>query len=198
MPQGAVWFDANAAGVNLDEHQVLVLDAQHLTALDDFEREELLTKAVLLAPPSDVLGRYIEAAKDGGLYLVPSDVADDHDARLSNLMTRAALEVMALAAFGALALFVYGAVIREIVRKEARAFVIRRLCGASTERLAIRMLVFLALTTLVCPLVVCLALWLTGPPVESGATVIALMIVLIYLALAASALRSVRKEGGLA
>lgn len=196
LDRGAVWFDPNAAGMNLDSYQLLVLKPSQIEFLDEYEKEELITKTVLLNPEDELLDRYIHSAAAGSLYLVPSDLAKEQPERFASLMTKAALYVLALLAFSLLAVFAYSSVVKEIIRQESKAFFIRRLCGAPAERLAVRLLVFLAVSTLFLPLGACYLLWLMGPPVDIGAKVMAAIIALVYGALSLSALRATKIEKG--
>ncbi|MBT1018065.1 hypothetical protein KJY77_02770 [Canibacter sp. lx-72] len=119
LPRGATWFDANAAGLNLDSFQILVLAPDQFEILDEYEREKLLTAAVLLDPESDVMQQFLKTARASELYLVPSYLATDQTERFNGLMTRAALYVLALLAFSGLAIFSYSAAVGKIIKQES-------------------------------------------------------------------------------
>ncbi|MDO4760858.1 MAG: hypothetical protein Q4A31_02915 [Corynebacterium sp.] len=194
--RGAVWFDPKAAGLNLDSYQVLVFEPSQLVVFDEYEKEELISKTVLLNPTDGEIESFIRSVSQGSLYAIPSAVAQKQPERFDSVMVRAALYILALSAFSVLAVCVYGLVTREIISQEARAFFIRRLCGAPAQRLSVRILAFLSVSTLVVPLSACVVLWFVGPPVASGAKVMVGVVALAYVGFSVSAVRASRCEAG--
>lgn len=195
LKQGSVWFDANASGLNLDQYQLLFLSPQDIGLLNSYEKEELLTRAILLNPAPEKLEKLLSSAAQDKLYLVPADLSLEQPEQFASLMSRAAIYLLSLLAFSALAALVYAASLQEIISQQKRAFIIRRMCGAHSLRLGVRLHVFLAATTAALPLLLCLVLYSLGPPVSAGAQVMAVLIVLSYLGISYYALRRIKKEG---
>lgn len=169
LPDNATLFDPNAPGLPLDSRIVVRLPATMLSRLHPIEREELLTRAVLLAPSRKSVERYVSGSAEGGLNLVPFDVAVDQPRKFREAMVVSAVYVVGLAAFLALVFMVFFLAAQTIIRAEARSFVIRRLYGATTRHLGIRVASFLVSTVLILPGVLLILLALIGGPFAAGA-----------------------------
>lgn len=193
IPLDSIWFDPNAAGLNLDNTQIIVLAPSDIKLLDNYEKEELLVRSVFLSPTAETVSQFVENAREGGLYLVPANLAKEQPDRFSDLMVQAALYVIALAAFLILACIGYANYVSDIIRNEMRAFMIRKMCGATTSQLVIRFLSFLAVTIAIGPLIICSLLSSAGPPFSTSALFIAWSVILIYVIFSLLAIRTIRK-----
>lgn len=169
LRRGAVWFDPSAAGIELDDHQVLQVTPEEFSELDVYAKEELVLRAVFLDASDDFIAEYIAEAAKGGLYLVPQRIAIEQPQRFASLMVRASLYVISMAAFLLLELLSFGATTREILERERRGFTIRRMCGATRLALTVRLASFLAMIVLALPVPMCLVLMLVGGPASAGA-----------------------------
>lgn len=194
LPRGAVWFDPNAAGVNLDDVQLLVLGPDHYRYLDNEEKEELLTRAVLLNPSDHELHSFIAGAAAGGLSLVPARLSEEQPDVFSDLMTRAALYVVALIAFALLLGLAYSAIVRTMAAREQRALIIRRMCGGTQGRLGARIVSYPFLVSRALPLLMCVLLSVLGPPLRTGAAIVATLVVVVLALGSAGLLHATRKQ----
>lgn len=196
LDHGAVWFDPKVSGLKLDSYQILVFKPSQFELFDEYEKEEMVSQTIVLNPTDEKIESFVRSLAHDGLYAIPSDVSQAQAKRFDSLMVRAALYVLALVAFSILAVFAYGSVVREIIKQESRAFFIRRLCGAPTYRLTVRILAFLAASTLAIPVSACVVLWMAGPPVDSGAKAVMGVVVLAFVGFSVSAVRATKVEVG--
>lgn len=194
LEPGAVWFDPNAAGLPLDEYLVLRVQPEQLASLDDYATEELVARTVVLAPERSEVSSFVASAARDGLHLVPQDVATEQPQRFRALMVTASMYIVALLAFTLLVTYAYAATSRVIVNHELRAFVIRRMCGATPLGLTVRIASFLAAVILVLPTIMCLGLLMLGPPVDAAARVALFGVSLIYVLLLVLTRRAVLSE----
>lgn len=183
LPPAATFFDPNAAGLPLGTRILLRLPADRMRGLDEVEREEALTKAVLLAPRDQDVDAFVSRALPGGLTLVPQDVAVDQPRRFRDLMIRSAMYVVGLVAFLGLVLSAFSSAADTTMRQEARTFTLRRMYGAAPHHVAVRIGGFLAMVLLAIPLPLLFLLRLAGDPVAGGALWVIWMIVGTFTAL---------------
>lgn len=180
LPASATYFDVNAAGLKLDTRIVLHLPAEDLLRVNPIEREEALTKAVLLSPDARRLDMFLAAVARGGLYLVPQDIAVDQPRRFQDLMIRSAMYVVGLAGFLGLVLSAFGSAAAATMRREMRAFTIRRMYGAAPRHVSVRVGAFLAATVLALPVPLLLLMLLVGDPLAGGASWVLAMVATIF------------------
>lgn len=191
LPTSATFFDPNVAGLPLDQRIVLHLPAADLLRLDWYEREEALTKAVLLAPDPAWVDAFVDSVGRDGLYLVPHDVAVDQPRRFQHIMIMSAMYIVGLAGFLGLVLSTFASAAAATMRRETRAFTIRRMCGARPGHMSVRVGSFLAVTVLALPVPLLLLLLLAGDPLASGARWVLAMVAIIFAVLWFSTVRKV-------
>ncbi|MGH8887747.1 MAG: hypothetical protein ACRDYX_21775 [Egibacteraceae bacterium] len=187
LPASSTFFDANVAGLPLDRRIVLHLPAEDLLHVNPIEREEALTKAVLLAPDARLVDTFVASAARGGLYLAPHDVAVDQPRRFQDLMIRSAMYVVGLAGFLGLVLSAFASTAAATMRRETPTFTIRRMYGATPWRVSVRVGAFIAATVLALPgsllLLLLLLLILSGDPVADGAGWVLALVAIIFAVL---------------
>lgn len=188
LPPAATFFDAHAAGVQLDRQLILRLPAEALDRMDDIEQEEVAWRVVFLAPSEQEVARYVRSALADGLALVPHDVAVAQPKRFREEMIMSAIYLTGMAAFLALAFVAFASSAQLTLRQEARAFMIRRMYGTSRWRAAVRVGSFLASVMLALPLPMLLGLMVLGltvltRPVAQGAEVMVAFVVGAFLLL---------------
>lgn len=189
LAPSATLLDPNVAGLQLDGKIVLRVPAADLTRFDPYEREEALTKAVLLAPSAKVVDRYLRRGVTSGLYLVPHDVSTDQPSRFRDIMIRSIMYVIGLVAFLALALLAMWLVAASIFRRNRNAFVIRRLYGAPPRAIVLRVGGFFA-SVFAGPIIVLLLMGLVGGSVQTtAALLVALLVAAVVIMTVASAAR---------
>lgn len=193
LPENATWFDPNVSGINLDHVQIILLRVTDLGKLHTIEKEELVTKAVFLNPSENMLFNYTQSAASSQLYLIPENLASAQSARFNGIMKRASLYILAMIAFSGLAMFIYTAIMREIIRDELRSFIIRRMCGASQLKIRIRIVTYVAMTSILIPTMVCLFLLQLGAPIDKGAQVMLFIIAGIFVVWLIYAIRMVNR-----
>lgn len=191
LPLSATFFDANAAGLPLDARIVIRLPADRLPLVDPIEREEAMTKAVMLAPSDQDVDAFVSGCVRGGLFLVPHDVAVDQPRRFQDLIIMSAMYVVGLVAFLGLVLSAFSSAADATMRQEVRAFSIRRMYGASSWHVSVRVGSFLATAVLVLPVPLLLLLRLAGGSVADGALWVMWVVVGIFALLWASTARRV-------
>ncbi len=189
LPPSATFFDPNSAGLILDDVVVLHANASDIEQFDDYEREEALTKAILLRPSESLTASYVSATAAGGLFLVPHDLNADQPRRFRDLMIRSAMYIVGLAAFLTLVLSAFTAVADAALRQESRGLEIRRVYGARPWHVAVRIATFLAATVVVVPVPILLALRLVGRPVTDGANLALVLVLAVYGGLWATMMR---------
>lgn len=200
LPRGTAFFDVNVAGLPLDNRIVVRAPLQVIPNLDPIEREELLSRAVLLDPPDSVVYTLVSGAAQGGLFLVPHNVSIEQPRRFREIMISSAMYIVGMLAFLALAFTAFVASARLVLRQERRAFKIRQMYGATPLHLSLRVGAFLAAVVLI-PQVVVLSLLqvlfvLSDAPAPGAPTLVALFLFLIYVFLWVSLVREVlTKEG---
>lgn len=183
LPASATFFDVNVAGLSLDRRIVLHLPAEDLLHVNPVEREEALTKAVLLAPDARQVDTFVASAARGGLYLMPHDVAVDQPRRFQNLMIMSAMYVVGLAGFLGLVLSAFASAAAATMRRETPTFTIRRMYGATPRHVSVRVGAFLAATVLALPGPLLLLLLLSGGPVADGAGWVLALVAIIFAVL---------------
>lgn len=180
LKPSATFFDANAAGLPLGNRILLRLPAEDLLKVNPIEREEALTRSVLLAPNAHRVDAFVAASVRGGLYLVPNDVAVDQSRRFQIIMIRSAVYIVGLAAFLGLVLSAFASAAALIMRRELPSFIIRRMYGASPKQLSTRVGVFLATTILALPVPLLLLLLIAGEPLAGGARRVLILVFTIF------------------
>jgi hypothetical protein len=146
LPEGSKLFDPSLNEVSLDSSVVVRLPPRDLMRISPIEREEAITRAVMLSPPEGAVADYVEGAAKGGLYLVPHDLRVTEPQEFSKSMADATLFTLGFIAFAALAFFGFVSATVSMLRRERPAFAIRELCGASPRSLRFRIAGYVATT----------------------------------------------------
>ncbi|WP_092974775.1 hypothetical protein [Actinopolyspora lacussalsi] len=183
LPRSATHFETHLGAVSLDERMVLNLPPESLPRLNRYEREEAMSRAVLLEVSDSELDSYLAGNAAGELYLVPHRVAVDQPKRLSGIMVAATMYVAGMAAFLSLVLLAFAATARRTLYRERAVFAIRRTHGASGGHLAVRLAGFVGVVVLLPPLPPLVGLLLVGGPLASAAGWMAVLVVVIFLGL---------------
>ncbi|SDO90203.1 hypothetical protein SAMN04487905_10177 [Actinopolyspora xinjiangensis] len=183
LSRSAAHFETHLGAVPLDERVVLNLPPESLPRLDRYEREEAMSRAVLLDVGDSELDSYLAGNAAGELYLVPHRVAVDQPKRLSGIMVMSTMYVAGLAAFLALVLLAFAVTARRTLHRERAVFAIRRTHGASGGHLAVRLAGFVGVVVLLPPLPPLVGLLLVGGPLASAAGWMAVLVVVIFLGL---------------
>nr|WP_218863447.1 hypothetical protein [Actinopolyspora biskrensis] len=189
LPGSATYFDANFGAVPLDERLVLNLPPSSLPRLNSMEREEAMSRAVLVEASDSELDSYVASSAAGGLYLVPGHVAVDQPQRLSGIMVMSAMYVVGLMAFLGLVLVAFAATVRQTLHRQRAVFAIRRTHGAGRSHIAVRLAGFVGIVVLVPPLPLLAGVRLVGGPLSSGAVWVMAFIVVIFAGLWAWAMK---------
>lgn len=190
----AAFFDANAAALQLDHRIVLRLPAEDLLRVNPIEREEALTRTVLLAPNAHRIDTFVANSARGGLYLVPHEIAIDPSRRFQMMMIRSAVYIVGLAGFLGLALSAFASAAALTLRHELPSFTIRRMYGAAPRNLSTRVGAFLAVSMLALPVPLLLLLLLAGDPLASGARWVLILVTTIFAFLWISSVRQVQNH----
>ncbi|WP_019855420.1 hypothetical protein [Actinopolyspora mortivallis] len=190
LPHSSAHFDAYLGAVPLDERLVLNLPPEALSRIDAREREESMSRAVLLEVSESELDAYVAGNADGELYLIPHRIAVDQPRRLAEIMVMSAMYVVGLAAFLTLVLVAFAAVTRQTLHRQRAVFAIRRTHGAGRGHTAARLAGFVGLVVLLPPLPPLVGLWLLGGPLSSGVVVwVMAFVVAVFAVLWAWAMR---------
>lgn len=190
----ATFFDANAAALQLDHRIVLRLPAEDLAHVNPIEREEALTRTVLLAPSAHWVDAFVAGSARGGLYLVPHEIAVDPSRRFQMMMTRSAVYIVGLAGFLGLALSAFASAAALTLRRELPSFTIRRMYGGAPRNLSIRVGAFLAVSMLALPVPLLLLLLLAGDPLAGGARWVLVLVITFFVFLWISSMRHVQNH----
>ena len=183
LPPAAAFFDPNAAGLPLGRRIVLVLPSSGLSKLNAVEREEAFTKTVFLDPQSAAVDEFVTVVRSSGLVLVPNEVAISQSNSIREVMIMSAMYIAALAAFLILVLTAFTITVDQALRNERRSFLIRRMYGATSSHLGVRVGVFLFFSSVAIPLVVTSSLVLLGEPVATGARWVIVLLAIVFVAL---------------
>lgn len=130
LPEGAALVDPNEGVIALDSYVVAVLPESSLPLLDDMESEEMLAKSVLIEPSDAAITGFVDRAGEGGLQLVPVDVARDQPQRLQGLLTESGMYLAGCLAFLLLAVTAFIASAVSVLRSHAPTFRVRAIYGA--------------------------------------------------------------------
>lgn len=195
LPDGATFFDPNVAGLPLDRRIVIRAPTKTLPLLNPDEREEALTRAVLLDPAEEAVDKYVSGAAKGGLYLVPHAVSIDQPQRFREMMMSSAMYIVGMLGFIALVFAAFVSSARLTMRREGRAFKIRQMYGATPMHISLRIGGFLAAVALVPPVVLLslllLLLLVAGAPAPGAALWVMAAVILIFAFLWISSVRDV-------
>ncbi|WP_315584967.1 hypothetical protein [Actinomyces viscosus] len=190
-PSSASLFDPAGVGIDLGRSVLIVLPPSSLDHLDSAEQEEAVWRTVLLAPTDEVSERFITAARQDRLALVPHRLAADQPERFRELMVWATMHGIGLLALTVLASIAYGSSIRSVLRRERAELLLRHLHGATPTQIAARLAAFLAATMLVLPSLVLLA-FAVNPLLRGVAAVTGAGLTIIYLGFLLITVRRVR------
>ncbi|MEW6523918.1 MAG: hypothetical protein AB1445_10195 [Bacillota bacterium] len=191
LPEGATFFDVNASGLPLDHRILIRAPARMLPLLHPIEREEALHRAVMFAPADEVVDAYVSGSAQGGLFLVPHDVAIEQPQRFREIMMTSAMYVVGMLGFLALVLTAFVSSARLTIRQEIRTFKIREMYGATAMHVSLRIGSFLAAVVLVLPVALLSLLVVIGEPVATGAVWVMLAVVVSFVFLWFTSVRDV-------
>lgn len=194
LPTGATFFDANAAGLPLDHRILIRAPARALPLLHPIEREEALWRAVMLAPTDEEVEAYVSGCAQGGLFLVPHDVAIEQPQRFREIIMASAIYIVGMLGFLTLVFVAFVSSARLTVRQEIPALVIREMYGATAMHTSLRIGGFLAAVVLVLPIGLLSLLVVIGEPVATGALWVMSVVVLSFLFLWFTTVRDVRLQ----
>lgn len=152
LPRGTTFFEVNVAGLPLDYRIVVRAPVWVIPSLHPIEREELLTRAVLLNPPDSTVEAFVSGAAQGGLFLVPHEVSVEQPRRFREIMMYSVMYMVGILAFLALAFIAFISSARLVMQKERRALKIRKMYGATPLHIGLRIGGFLAALMLIPPM----------------------------------------------
>ena len=188
LPAGATYFDVGLQGVPLDRRTIIRLPADKLSLLHGVELEEALARAVLLAPADEVVDAYVSRCAQGGLFLVPNDVAH----RFGGIIIVPVMYIAGLLSFLTLVLAAFVSSARQALRQELRTFKILEMYGATRLHISLRIGSFLAAVVLVAPVALLSLLAAFGGPFSAGALWVMLAVVLNFVVLWVTSVREVQ------
>lgn len=154
LPRHTTFFDVNVAGLPLDRRIVVRALTRMIPRLAPIEREELLTRVVLLDPPESTVDTFVSGTAQGKLFLVPHSVSVEQPQRFREIMMRSAMYIVGILAFLVLALMAFVSSARLVIQKERRALKIRQMYGATPLHLSLRIGGFLAAVILIPEMIV--------------------------------------------
>lgn len=195
LPVGATFFDIGVAGLPLDRRIVIRAPTKTLSLLSPIEREEALTRAVLLDPADEVVDEFVSGSAKGGLFLVPHEVSIDQPQRFREIMMSSAMYIVGMLGFIALVFAAFVSSARLTMRQESRTFKIRQMYGATPIHISLRIGGFLAAVALVPPVVLLalllLLLLVAGAPAPGAALWVMVAVILTFAFLWISSVRDV-------
>lgn len=191
LPAGATFFDVGVAGLPLDHRILIRAPTRALPLLHPTEREEALVRAVMLAPTDEEVDAYVSGCAQGGLFLVPHDVAIDQPQKFREIMMASAMYIVGMLGFLTLVLVAFVSSARLTMRQENRAFKIREMYGATTMHISLRIGGFLAAVVLVLPIGLLSLLVVIGGPFATGALWVMFAVVLSFVFLWFTSVRDV-------
>jgi hypothetical protein len=194
LPAGATFFDVNVTGLPLDNRILIRAPTETLSSLQPIEQEEALTRAVMFAPTSETVDAYVSGCLQGGLSLIPHDVAVDQPQRFREIMMTSAMYIVGMLGFLILALATFLSSARLTMRQEYRTFKIREMCGATPMHISIQIGGFLAAVVLALPVTLLSLLVMIGGPFAAGALWVMLAVVLSFFFLWLTSVREVRVQ----
>jgi hypothetical protein len=201
LPRGATFFDVNAAGLPLENRVVVRAPTRIIPRLNPIEREELLTRAVLLDPPDSVVATITSGAAQAGLFLVPNEVSVEQPNRFREIMMRSVMYIVGILAFLTLAFMAFVSSARLVMQQERREFKIRQMYGATPLHISLRIGGFLSAVVLI-PQVALLVLMrgfllLSGAPAPDAPMWVMALLVLIFAFLWFTLVQEVLAKEGL-
>ncbi|MEX1337470.1 hypothetical protein AB1399_02735 [Hydrogenibacillus schlegelii] len=202
LPPGTTFFDPGVAGLPLDNRIVIRAPTKLLPLLHPIEREEALVRAVLLGPSEEDVDAYVSGCAEGGLFLVPQDVAVDQPQKFRQIMMTSAMYIIGMLGFLALVFAAFMSSARVRFLEERRAFRIRQMYGATPLHIMLRIGGFLAAVLLVPQEILLFLMWMffqvAGVPAPEAALWVMLALVFVFIFLWISSVREVlsREEIG--
>lgn len=194
LPSHTSWFDPNAGAINLDSTQIFLVDPSHLTLLDSYATEELVTRACFLEPDSQVIESFVSEAASKELMLVPQETGNGQAFRFNTLMERAALFLLAMGALAFVAMSAYARFATILAQAEVRSLMIRKMCGCPPSELYIALAVFVAALSIILPSAVSLMFCALFPYLMTGFMYTFLCLIVLGLVLYGTTLYSIRSE----
>lgn len=195
LPAGATFFDPNVAGLPLDRRIVIRAPTKTLPLLSPSERDEALTRVVLLDPADEVVDKFVSGAAKGGLFLVPHEVSIEQPQRFREIMMSSAMYIVGMLGFITLVFAAFVSSARLTMRREGRSFKIRQMYGATPIHISLRIGGFLATVALVPPMVLLslllLLLLTAGAPAPGAALWVMAAVILTFIFLWISSVRDV-------
>lgn len=191
LHQNAVLFDANVSAVELDQAVLAVLPPSSLLSMDQVEREEAVSKTVLLDPLDADLDEFVEGASSAGLHLIPHRLDVDQPERFRQMILESSVYLMALVSFSALTASAFLASSASTIAREVASMQIRRTYGATRLKLAMRVTGFLSASLLAIPAPVLFVLATSGTSVSYGAMWVSAGLLAAFLLITAFSVRRV-------
>ena len=188
LPRDAVWFDTNSIGIDLNDHIIIRLAAEHIAKVAPESREEAITKSILFTNNDSVLQDFIIQSRSSKLVLTPIYLGSSMPTRLSELIATALIFLLALLSTIVLATgsFIYS--FRDLVRIINFDFNLRFAYGANPLWLLAYYSLHIVLTIFLLPAILNILIITTIYPLESGAfiatiyivTVLAISLIMLY------------------
>ena len=162
LPRRATWFDPSSTGIPLDQRVVVRLEPSDLGRLDAYAQEELISRVVLLKPDAALVDAFVGEVRSRDVYLVPSRLSVDQPRAFREVVARSALYLSGFAAYLLLMFSILSVSLHSLLRRERSRFKIMRISGATERDVGAAVALFLVLSIVVVPVLVCAPLLLLG------------------------------------
>lgn len=178
LPRGAAILTPNTGTVRLDETILLVLPATDLPQLGTPELTDAVGSAVLLDPTGTQVDEVVDALARQGVVVQPHALTDGQSGLRRELVT-SGLYLVGVGAFLVLVLMSFAASVTRMATQERRSLTIRRMYGATTAGVRVRLGTFLSCVAAV-PTATLIAMRAFGDPVITQASSLVLVAMVIF------------------
>jgi hypothetical protein len=168
LPDGATFYELRGRTMPLDDRVVIRAPARMLRLLDRAGRQQALYRAVLLAPTNEVVDAYVSGSAQGGLFLIPNDVAGQRPQWVRDYLLTYSIYIVAMLGFLSLVLAAFASSARVTVRRAMGTYKVAEPHHGSARQIGLRIAGFVAAVLLLLP--VALLLLLTSMGRAYGAT----------------------------